>query len=137
MPHTDTTPVSASIASTGQSIRYVGDYAYAYSGPRAVNNSTVGVLEFQTGSGILLMQTQFYCEVELGDDYQLTMRLNDDEVFTFQVSTTGLNIGTNGQGPFYHIIPPFTKVSLEAKNVTDTSSHNWSATVIGRVYGAD
>ena len=130
-------PTSDLFAGTGQSIGYVGDYAYAYSGPRAVNDSTVGVLEFQTGSGILLMQTQFYCEEELGDDYRLTMRLNDDELFTFQVSTTGLNIGTNGQGPFYHIIPPFTKVSLEAKNVTDDSTHNWSATVIGRVYGTE
>ena len=129
-------PPDASTASIGQSIRYVADYAYAYSGPRAVDNSTVGVLEFQTGSGMLLMQTQFYCEEELGDDYQITMRLNDDELFTFQVSTTGVNIGTNAQGPFYHIIPPFTKVSLEAKNVTDTTAHNWSATVIGRVYDA-
>jgi hypothetical protein len=129
-------PPTASVASVGQSLNYVKNFAYAYSGPRAVNNSTVGVLEFQTAGGILFMQTQFYCEEELGDDYQITMRLNDDEVFTFQVSTTGVNIGTNGQGPFYHIIPPFTKVSLEAKNVTDTSAHNWSATVIGRVYDA-
>ena len=32
MPETDTIPVSASVASTGTGIRYIGDNAYAISG---------------------------------------------------------------------------------------------------------
>ena len=32
MPETDTIPVSASVASTGLGIRYIGEHCYAYSG---------------------------------------------------------------------------------------------------------
>ena len=109
------------------------DGAYAYSGPQITSNTAVDVLEYQTGKYTMVTVSQWYCPDELGDDYQLTMKINGVEIFTFQVSTTGVNIGTNGQGPFYHIIPPLSTVKLEAKNVTDTSTHPWSATVIGKI----
>jgi len=111
----------------------VKGWAYAYSGPQTTSDTAVDVLEYHTGKYTMLSVTQWYCPDELGDDYELTMKINGVEIFTFQVSTTGLNIGTNGQGPFYHIIPPLSTVTLEAKNVTDASTHPWSATVIGKI----
>ena len=56
MPETDTIPVSASIASTGKGIRYIGDHAYAYSGAVALDNTTDEntYLEFTSGSGYIV-----------------------------------------------------------------------------------
>ena len=55
MPETDVIPTSASVASTGSGIRYIGDYAYAYSGLAQTEglNSPVTRLEFTTGSGLI------------------------------------------------------------------------------------
>ena len=54
MPETDTIPVSASVASTGKGIRYIGDYAYAYSGKIVINNETVDFLDFTSGAGYIV-----------------------------------------------------------------------------------
>ena len=54
MPETDTIPVSASIASTGKGIRYIGDYAYALSGKVACNNTGATIIESITGSGFII-----------------------------------------------------------------------------------
>ena len=58
MPETDTIPVSASVASTGKGIRYIGDYAYAYSGTDAITAAAgeTTKLEFTTGSGLIVAQ---------------------------------------------------------------------------------
>ena len=53
MPETDTIPVSASVASTGKGIRYVGTHAYAYSGSVGVDNNETTLLEFTTGTGYI------------------------------------------------------------------------------------
>ena len=44
----------ASIAATGLGIRYIGNYAYAYSGPVAADNTAGGtaLLDFTSGSGV-------------------------------------------------------------------------------------
>ena len=54
MPETDTIPVSASIASTGLGIRYIGEHAYAYSGVNLLTNSETSYLDFTTGSGYIV-----------------------------------------------------------------------------------
>ena len=53
MPETDTIPVSASVASTGLGIRYISNWAYAYSGRFTVSTSDQTQLLFTTGSGVI------------------------------------------------------------------------------------
>ena len=53
MPETDTIPVSASVASTGLGIRYIGDWAFALSGIIGVTNSETTLLEFNSGAGLI------------------------------------------------------------------------------------
>ena len=61
MPETDTIPVSASVASTGTGIRYIGDYAYAYSGViSVVDGNETELLGFTTGSGVIVAEYVFY-----------------------------------------------------------------------------
>ena len=54
MTEADVIQPSASVASTGKGIRYIGEYAYAYSGSLAVGTGAFeDLLEFTTGSGII------------------------------------------------------------------------------------
>ena len=57
MPETDTIPVSASVASTGKGIRYIGDYAWALSGDIATSSTAyIEHLAFTTGSGFIVAE---------------------------------------------------------------------------------
>ena len=54
MPETDTIPVSASVASTGLGIRYIGDWAYANSGWLSVaTGADTVLLDFTSGAGMI------------------------------------------------------------------------------------
>ena len=56
MTDTDTIPVSASVASTGKGIRYIGDYAYAYSGNYEANTTVIeGIIDFTSGAGVIVV----------------------------------------------------------------------------------
>ena len=139
MPHTDTIPVSASIASTGKGIRYVQNWAYAMSGATSVNNDETVLLEFTTGSGIIYADFGFWYATavgggNIGDDYLFRILFNDLLILTQN---------NNASKEIYHpnypklIIPPFTLVTVSAQNSTDTSANDISATLTGRVYGAE
>ena len=58
MPDTDTIPVSASVASTGPGIRYIGDHAYANNNASATDTETT-ILEFTTGTGYIIGEFNF------------------------------------------------------------------------------
>ena len=137
MPHTDTIPVSASIASTGLGIRYIGDYAYGYSGPVPTDNNATSLLEFTMGSGIFV---GFYCPMYMtgglqSRDYVFLVKLNGETIVE--------RIFTQNYGDENRlleneiIIPPFTQVLLTAQNLADTEAHNMGAKLTGRVYGAE
>ena len=53
MPETDVIPTSASVASTGLGIRYIGDHAYALAGEYTADTTTQTVLDFTTGTGYI------------------------------------------------------------------------------------
>ena len=53
MPETDVIPTSASVASTGLGIRYIGDYAYCLSGTFDANTNQQTVLDFTSGAGFI------------------------------------------------------------------------------------
>ena len=137
MPDTDTIPVSASIASTGLGIRYIGDFAYAYSGPVAANNTETTLLDFTSGSGVFV---GVYCPMYMtgglqARDYVFLVKLNGETVIE--------RIFTQNYGDENRlleneiIIPPFTEVLLTAQNLTDTEAHNMGAKLTGRVYGEE
>ena len=72
MPETDTIPVSASVASTGPGIRYIGDHAYAYSGVITVNNTTTTLLDFTTGVGYIVAKYQPSVNTDTSDNMFLS-----------------------------------------------------------------
>ena len=78
MPDTDTIPVSASIASTGKGIRYIGDYAYAYSGALAAAGSPgTDYLDFTTGAGLIIANVQWFYIAAATNDVNYRHYLNE------------------------------------------------------------
>ena len=133
MPETDTIPVSASVASTGKGIRYIGDHCYAYSGVIAATNVETTYLEFNTdGDSYIIGKFQFsYCHIA-SDDYVYRFYLNEQIV---QQYANGAGTTQNGDDTIVLVIPPGTKVKLTAQNVTDTSDQQQAVSLVGRVYG--
>jgi len=140
MPHTDVIPTSASTASTGFGIRYVGagnrQFAYAYSGIISVNNVETTLLEFTTGSGVIdtIIQFSEFTTLATSRDFRYKIYLND-----LVVAGVGINSGLvpDVRIPAYLILPPLTLVKCTARNTIDSDAHDQVATMRGRVYGAE
>ena len=139
MPETDTIPVSASVASTGNGIRYISGWVYALSGVRTVDNNETVLLEFTTGSGIISADFGFWYATavdggNIGDDYLFRILFNN-----LLILTQNLNASKEIYHPTYPklVIPPQTLVTVSAQNSTDSTANDISATVTGRVYGEE
>ena len=134
MTEADVIQPSASIASTGLGIRYIGDYAYAYSGTIEVTGTTVEIpmLEFTSGSGLIQAELRFMSVEAGGNDLNFFLYLNSELVGTNSI---------NSAKDFYHeaikiIVPPFTLVEAKGLNIDTSTGRDSTAIFTGRVYGA-
>ena len=133
MPETDTIPVSASVASTGKGIRYIGDHAYAYSGVISVTDSEITLLEFTTGVGYLTAKLQINFLPATENNIEYLIYLNEIVVQGYHVKGGGLY--TEPDNPLFLLIPPLTSFKATAENKTTTTGRDHAATLIGKVYG--
>ena len=136
MPHSDTIPVSASIASTGLGIRYIGNWVYGISGVVSIDNTEASALEGTTNTGIIIGTVQFFSDQNAGDDYVLRIYYNDQAVVQARLSATH-DTAPYGYYPINVVVPPLTNFKVTLDNVTDTSFQNWTILLTGRVYGAE
>jgi len=136
MPHTDVIPTSASIASTGLGIRYVGNWAYATSGVVAIAGSEVSALEGTTGTGIIVGDIQFFTDQSAGDNYNFKIYYNDVAVVQAILSATH-DSPPYGYYPINVVIPPFTDIKVTLSNASQSVARNWTILLGGRVYGAE
>ena len=135
MPETDTTPVSASIASTGKGIRYIGQHAYAMSGLINADENLTTLLDFTTGTGYIEAWVQIYASTTQADDYEINILMNDVKIISSEYEKSYSGQFVNGI-PRRVIIPPLTQVKITAQNTQGSTHADWSAVVTGRVYGA-
>ena len=127
----------ASVVATGLGIRYIGDYAYAYSGLVSMDNIHTLMLSGTTGSGIILAEFQYHNLQQVSLAWSFRIQLNDLEVAN-SFWTTGHDFNGGGASDVVKLIlPPRTKFELHGKNSESTASKNWAATMTGRVYGAE
>ena len=133
MPHTDTIPVSANVASTGLGIRYIGNYAYAYSGLVSSTSSGNELLNFTTGAGLIVARLQLNYAINQTDDMTYDVALNGTIVQQWQC--TGSREPQQPQNTLHFIFPPFTQVIVSATSAG--SAQDQAATITGRVYGAE
>jgi len=127
-------PPTASVASASlTSLRYLGNYAYAYGGVIAVPDTTTTILgPFTSGAGIIMAEIQISDSSATNDDIKYNILLNDVVIFRFVR-------GNAGEAPGYPailIIPPFTKVEITGYNLTESSGRDTTTTLTGRVYDA-
>ena len=140
MPETDTIPVSASVASTGLGIRYIGDYAYAYSGQVTASTSKQTVIETTSGKGIIVCRIQFNGfnhENVPGDGVNgmATISFNDINVSILRSESGQEDAPYSVYEKF--VIPPFTKVKVTVDADSTSASYFGSVNLVGRVYGAE
>jgi len=140
MPQTDAIPVSASVASTGKGIRYIGNWVYAYSGLIAIGQASpeTSMLNFDTGSGIIKGTIQAAQGNERSDnDMRFTISFNGDIVAQLlHGGDTQYWAGSFDNGMLI-IVPPFTTVKITGYNLTSGTTRDSVATFTGRVYGAE
>jgi len=139
MPHTDTIPVSASVASTGFGIRYIGNWAYALSGQLDDFSSYTTGLEFTTNSGILKGIFQFDAAVQTSNPAAGDITLFKILINGVAVSITKLDGGQEDQPPTVKVpilLPPLTEVEVQYKGSTNSADYPTFLRFTGRVYGA-
>jgi hypothetical protein len=119
----------------GQTLNYVGDFVYAYSG--AIENAGGGsgspstMLQFTTGSELIKAKLVFGVQFAGANDSYLLMYLNDQQV----MGLTMIETGQGGNAPPNDIdfmITPFSKVSIQWG--IDGVTKNGFAMLSGRVY---
>jgi len=127
--------LNASIAATGLGVRYIGDWAYAYSGATSVSNTELTCLEFTTNAGIWVPRWEMHYSDGgdfSGDDMAFFMYFNDLGIIVYNVTSAG----DAKQPDIELIIPPLTKVTVRAKRVAGSTVLDVYASLTGRVYGA-
>ena len=132
-------PPTASVASVGPGIRYLGDYAYAYGGLVQINDSAVTHLSFTTGSGIISAKISMTgavkaTDINNGEAVLFICYLNDLAVFNVKLNPK--LEGLPGETIMPIIIPPFTKVEVQATSVSTAADYVCSCVLAGRVYDA-
>ena len=140
MTEADVIQPSASIASTGKGIRYIGKHCYAYSGSIQADTTPVEHLNFTTGSGYIM--AEFTCigsiiasNPAMGDNSIFPITFNDILVATLKTETREEDMPT--VTIITLVIPPFTKIIVKCDSSADTAGNETSVTVTGRVYGAE
>ena len=126
-------PPTASVASVGPGIRYLGNWAYALSGQVACSNVQTTLLLFHTGTGIIRAQLDFGTGSVSSRDMKWQVFLNDIEVYAYVSSGTN-QAGANPQNTLQIILPPLTKVEVTSENETDSNTENQYCVLSGRVY---
>ena len=140
MPHTDTTPVSASIASTGLGIRYIGEHCFAYSGMFESSTSQQTALDFTSGSGYIIGTFQWNgfinsSDPSAGNNSTMFIYFNDVSITFLKTDTATEDNPTTVKETF--LIPPFTRVVVYLDANETSSSLIGAANFTGRVYGAE
>ena len=127
----------ASIAQTGPGIRYIRNYAYAYSGQIDLNNTTQTLFSYTNGKAVFVGQFQMIFDKSAfgtGESIGYTIKFNNLIVARLELeaaTTTTESI----QRPVNLIVPPLTQVLITGD--TDGGSIVVTGLVTGRTYGEE
>jgi len=129
---------SASIASTGFGLRYIQNWAYAYSGVQDTPNSEFTLLETTSGSGLIVGRVYFAignASAGGSDDMRFKIYMNDIAIYETEVGNSSATYLAQNTIYVKLIVPPFTKFKCTAHDLTAAAGNNTSAVFTGRVYG--
>jgi len=129
-----TIPPTASVASVGPGIRYLGRHCYALSGNVTITNDKTDMLNFTSGGGYIVGKMQITLGEATTDDFQYEIKFNDESVFVYAIAGTPL-LHEQLDNFIPLIIPPFTLVSVNGDNLSSSTGRANYASLTGRVYG--
>tara|TARA_Y100000296_G_C4942540_1_gene142192 strand:- start:10 stop:435 length:426 start_codon:yes stop_codon:yes gene_type:complete len=141
MPQTDVTPTSASIASTGKGIRYIGEHCYGFSGLTTSSTTEQTLLDYTTGSGYILGVflltggAKLTTAVGLGNMSVWRITLNGEIVALVKTETSTEDMPSIENVEI--LLPPQTRVAVGLISDQNDANIFNSTTFTGRVYGAD
>jgi hypothetical protein len=123
-------------AGIGQTLNYIGNHAYAYSGvvtsAGSQGDATTTALKFETaGSYIEVTIAWGNTQTSNTADNMFKIKMDSQEVYGVRFREGGDSNHTNPKN-LHLIIPPYT--SFEALVGTSADAHNWTVTLVGRVY---
>ena len=123
----------------GSSINYVTaagrTFAFAYSGPVVVNNTTVTALQFTSGNNMIVGTVALTGNIsDMGSSKALGLIVSfDDQQISSNVYLTNAAQSFHDVDSLDIIIPPYTNVKIEI--ITDNAANiNYFATLTGEVY---
>jgi len=130
-------PPTASTASVGLGISYVGSHCYSYGGTNIVSAGTTPrvFMEFTTGSGYIHAKFFFGYDTTgaaTGNEIGYAIFLNDLSILD-NTAFYGHGWSLTGSSPPELILPPFTKVRVEMET-DDSGGLLLNAFMTGRVY---
>jgi len=144
MPEVDVIPTSASVASVGPSIRYIGKHCYALSGQISAHTDTQIALDFtSSGGGYIMAEIEFTGFVNPTDPSQgttgcSTIKFNNIAVANSKVITgNGSTASTPTNDIIKILIPPLTHVLITVDASGVSASKYATIILIGEVFGAE
>ena len=124
---------SASVASTGKGIRYIGDHCYAYSGVINLTGSAVDYLDFTTGSGYIIAKIKISADWSgLGSSELYIQFYVNGELVMFERDTGNNYVPGNLEWPIF--LPPNTRLQVQ---LNAGATQEADIIFVGRVYGAE
>jgi len=130
---------AASVAAPGLGIRYIGEHVFGISGEVLVNNNTVSMLDFTSGSGYIVGKFAYGID-QNGSLYSskligFTIKFNAIKIFQLVTQTVAVYPMMDFKDNYPLLIPPFTKVLIESETTNETNVPTYGI-LVGRVYGA-
>ena len=120
-------------AGTGSSINYIGNHVYAYSGPVATGNSLVTQLDFTTGNAYLILRWYPTYLENTNVNYRWIVSIDGQDIVNLSTESQYVINGPNG-GYVDFIAPAFSRVTVKATNIEDSSTNEVGSVITGRVY---
>ena len=124
-------------ASTGLTLNYIGNHAYAYSGTFGASTTAATALEFTTGNEYIVGEFQLNQAIQFASGFGTNMvmmqiELNGEVVSSMIIGLTAAD--SQSWGTQKMIIPPYSTLKASI-NFDDNQSARLSAiTFSGRIY---
>jgi len=125
-------PPTASVASVGPGINYIGDHIYGYN-LAAVGQSETDIFSFISGNGYIMADLQINYAADQSENALYKIYLNDVTIQSWVVP--GGTQSPAPEQPLLLLIPPQTIVLVTGILLSGGSTRPHYGSVRGRVYG--
>jgi hypothetical protein len=128
---------SGGTAGVGRGLNYIADHAYANSGEILVNNNTVTMLSFSTGSSYFVGTFSYGVDqnASLSGSKLIgfTISFDGEKIMQLVTQTTTTLPVIDIDNNYEILIPPYTTVLIESET-TNTNNVPTYGMLVGRVY---